>query len=139
MWSQHRIVLKPRPRGFHLITSEILGQLPDLNRYRIGLAHFFIQHTSASLGINENADATVRQDMEAHFDHFVPERQPYYRHLLEGSDDMPAHIKSLSIGSGISLPIAKGALLLGTWQGIYLGEHRNHGGQRIIIATLNGE
>lgn len=139
MWLQKRITLKPRPRGFHLITSELLGQLPDLARLRVGLAHFFIQHTSASLGLNENADPDVRRDMEAHFNHFVPERQPYYRHLMEGADDMPAHIKCMTIGSSLSVPIADGALLLGTWQGIYLGEHRDAGGPRIIIATLNGD
>lgn len=139
MWVQKRIVLKPRSRGFHLITAELLAQLPELGHFRVGLAHFFIQHTSASLGLNENADPDVRSDMEAHFGHFVPERQSYYRHLLEGADDMPAHIKCLTIGSSITVPIAAGALLLGTWQGIYLGEHRNQGGARIIVATLNGE
>ncbi|BBL71603.1 secondary thiamine-phosphate synthase enzyme YjbQ [Methylogaea oryzae] len=139
MWVQKRIVLKPRARGFHLVTDEVLSQLPELGRFRVGLAHFFIQHTSASLGLNENADSDVRRDMEAHFNHFVPERQSYYRHVLEGADDMPAHIKCLTIGSSITVPIAQGVLALGTWQGIYLGEHRDEGGARIIIATLNGE
>lgn len=139
MWLQKHIVLKPRPRGFHLITGEVLGQLPELRQFGVGLAHLFIQHTSASLGINENADPDVRRDLEMHFSQAVPEGRGYYTHVLEGSDDMPAHIKSLTIGAGLTVPIAGGSLTLGTWQGIYLGEHRNHGGARIIVATLNGE
>lgn len=139
MWSQKRIILKPRRRGFHLVTGELLAQLPELAQFRVGLAHLFIQHTSASLGLNENADPDVRHDMEAHFNHFVPERQSYYRHVLEGSDDMPAHVKCLTIGSSLTLPVGNGALLLGTWQGIYLGEHRDDGGARTIIATLHGD
>ncbi|HKJ84163.1 MAG TPA: secondary thiamine-phosphate synthase enzyme YjbQ [Mariprofundaceae bacterium] len=139
MWIQRTALLKPRPRGFHLITRELLEQLPELADFRIGLAHFFIRHSSASLTINENADPIVRTDMEAHFNHFVPESQPYYRHTLEGPDDMPAHIKASTLGSSISIPIADGALMLGTWQGIYLGEHRNHGGNRQVVITLNGE
>lgn len=137
-WLQKAITLKPRSRGFHLIDNEILEQLPELARYRIGLAHLFIQHTSASLTINENADPTVRMDMESHFNQFVPERQPYYRHDYEGDDDMPAHIKSSTLGCELTIPIKDGRLQLGTWQGIYLGEHRDHGGARRIVVTLQG-
>jgi len=139
MWQQTNIRLEAKSRGFHLITREVISQLPELAEFNIGLAHFFIQHTSASLSINENADPDVRSDMEAHFNHFVPQNQPYYQHILEGSDDMPAHIKSSTIGCSISIPIQHGRLALGTWQGIYLGEHRDHGGSRLIIASLNGE
>ncbi|GAB6263721.1 secondary thiamine-phosphate synthase enzyme YjbQ [Photobacterium sp. 53610] len=139
MWFQKSIQLKPRSRGFHLITDEIERQLPELSNFQIGLAHLFIQHTSASLTVNENADPTVRSDMEAHFNQSVPERAPYYRHTDEGDDDMPAHIKASTLGSSVTLPIASGRLALGTWQGIYLGEHRNHGGSRKVIITLQGE
>ena len=138
-WQQTQITLKPRARGFHLIDDEILAQLSELANYKVGLLHLFIQHTSASLTINENADPTVRMDMESHFNHFVPERQPYYRHDYEGDDDMPAHIKTSTLGSELSIPISNGGLALGTWQGIYLGEHRDAGGARRIIATLQGE
>ncbi|WP_289107623.1 secondary thiamine-phosphate synthase enzyme YjbQ [uncultured Pseudoalteromonas sp.] len=138
-WQQTQITLKPRARGFHLIDDEILAQLSELANYKVGLLHLFIQHTSASLTINENADPTVRMDMESHFNHFVPERQPYYRHDYEGDDDMPAHIKTSTLGCGLSIPISNGRLALGTWQGIYLGEHRDAGGARRIIATLQGE
>lgn len=139
MWYQKTITLSPRPRGFHLITREVLDQLPELARLRIGILHLFIQHTSASLAVNENADPDVRSDMEAHFNHQVPENAPYYDHILEGSDDMPAHIKAVTVGTALTLPISDGRLALGTWQGIYLGEHRNHGGARRLVATLNGE
>lgn len=139
MWIQKTVRLKPRARGFHLVTGELLEQLPELRQFRIGLAHFFIRHSSASLTINENADPTVRTDMEAHFNHFVPEDQPYYRHTLEGSDDMPAHIKASLLGSSVTIPVADGSLMLGTWQGIYLGEHRDNGGSRQVIVTINGE
>ena len=138
-WQQKQITLKPRPRGFHLIDDEILAQLNELTNYKVGLLHLFIQHTSASLTINENADPTVRMDMESHFNHFVPERQPYYRHDYEGDDDMSAHIKTSTLGCELSIPISNGRLALGTWQGIYLGEHRDAGGTRCIIATLQGE
>ncbi|MEI8641842.1 secondary thiamine-phosphate synthase enzyme YjbQ [Pseudoalteromonas sp. Hal099] len=138
-WQQTQITLKPRARGFHLIDDEILAQLSELVNYKVGLLHLFIQHTSASLTINENADPTVRMDMESHFNHFVPERQPYYRHDYEGDDDMPAHIKTSTLGCELSIPINNGRLALGTWQGIYLGEHRDAGGARRIIATLQGE
>lgn len=139
MWVQKTIRLSAKPRGFHLVTSEILQQLPALSDFRVGVAHLFIRHTSASLTINENADPTVRMDMEAHFNHFVPENQHYYRHTFEGADDMPAHIKASTLGSSVSVPITAGRLALGTWQGIYLGEHRDHGGSRQLIVTLHGE
>jgi secondary thiamine-phosphate synthase enzyme len=139
MWIQKEILLKQRPRGFHIITSEILNCLPELKNIKIGLMHVFIQHTSASLTINENADPTVRQDFENYFNRAVPENESYYRHLDEGSDDLPAHIKSSMLGSNVSIPLANGRLMLGTWQGIYLCEHRNHGGSRRIIVTVTGE
>lgn len=138
-WQQKQITLKPRPRGFHIIDDEILSRLPELASYKIGLLHLFIQHTSASLTINENADPTVRMDMESHFNKFVPERQPYYRHDYEGDDDMPAHIKTSTLGCELNIPISNGYLALGTWQGIYLGEHRDSGGSRRVIATIQGE
>ncbi|OLQ70299.1 hypothetical protein BIT28_16365 [Photobacterium proteolyticum] len=139
MWFQKTIQLKPRCRGFHLITDEIEQQIPELHQYSIGLIHCFIQHTSASLTINENADPTVRSDMESHFNQSAPERAPYYQHTYEGDDDMPAHIKASTLGSSIILPISQGRLALGTWQGIYLGEHRDHGGSRRIVVTIQGE
>lgn len=135
---QQQVKLKPRSRGFHLIDSEVLAQLPKLANCQIGILHLFIQHSSASLTINENADPTVRKDMESHFNKFVPENAPYYRHTYEGPDDMPAHIKASTLGSSISIPVNNGQLLLGTWQGIYLGEHRDHGGSRRVIATYVG-
>ena len=139
MWFQKTITLKPKARGFHLVTREITEQLPELGRFRVGLAHLFIQHTSASLTVNENCDPDVRADMEAHFNAFIPENAAYYRHLLEGSDDMPAHIKTTTIGPGVSIPIAEGRLALGTWQGVYLGEHRNSPQRRKLVITLQGE
>lgn len=139
MWSQKKLQIIAKPRGFHLITDEILSQLPEIFAIKMGLFHLFIQHTSASLSINENADPTVRQDLESHFNQFVPENAPYYRHDYEGSDDMPAHIKSSILGSSISIPITSGKLNLGTWQGIYLCEHRNRAGCRNLLATLHGE
>ena len=138
-WIQKSIQLKPRSRGFHLIDNEISKQLPELAEYKVGLLHLFIQHTSASLTINENADPTVRIDMETHFNKFIPQGQSYYQHDYEGDDDMPAHIKASTLGSSVSIPIKNGNLNLGTWQGIYLGEHRDYGGPRRIIATINGE
>jgi secondary thiamine-phosphate synthase enzyme len=138
-WFQKIITLKPRSRGFHLITDEIEYALPELNKYKIGLAHIFIQHTSASLTINENADPTVRMDMESHFNHFIPERQSYYLHDYEGDDDMPAHIKASTLGNSLSIPISNGQFNLGTWQGVYLGEHRDYGGSRRLVITLQGE
>ena len=139
MWLQREIRLRSRERGFHLVTEEIVRQLPELARIQVGLAHLFIQHTSASLTINENADPTVRQDFESLFNRLVPQDEPYYRHNYEGSDDLPAHIKSSLLGSSLLLPIRQGALALGTWQGIYLGEHRDHGGSRRLMVTLQGE
>ncbi|HIO97902.1 MAG TPA: YjbQ family protein [Leucothrix sp.] len=139
MWQQKQIQLKPKNRGFHLVTNEILQQLPELQTLNIGVVNIFIKHTSASLTINENADSTVRDDFESHFNKFVPENEPYYKHTLEGSDDMPAHIKSSLLGSSLNIPITNGQLNMGTWQGIYLCEHRNHGGSRTLVITLNGE
>ncbi|PMK01940.1 secondary thiamine-phosphate synthase enzyme YjbQ [Vibrio sp. 10N.261.55.A7] len=139
MWFQKNIQLSARERGFHLITDEIEQQIPELSSFSIGVLHLFIQHTSASLTINENADPTVRLDMEAHFNRFVPQNAPYYQHTYEGEDDMPAHIKSSSIGHSVSIPISEGRLAMGMWQGIYLGEHRNRASGRLIIATVQGE
>lgn len=136
---QKEFALKPRNRGFHLITNEILNNLPEINNIRTGIAHIFIQHTSASLSINENADPTVREDMETHFNIMVPEEGCYYQHTFEGLDDMTSHIKCSIIGCNISLPIKDGNFNLGTWQGIYLCEHRNHGGRRKLVVTLLGE
>ena len=139
MWIQKTIHLNARKRGFHLITDEIEQQIHDINSLSVGLLHLFIQHTSASFTLNENADPTVRTDMESHFNKFVPERAPYYRHTYEGDDDMPAHIKASTLGTSVTIPIANGCLALGTWQGIYLGEHRDCGGSRTVIATMQGE
>ena len=138
-WFQKTIVLRPKARGFHLIQDEIVGQLPELNAFKVGLAHLFIQHTSASLAINENADPTVRIDLENHFNVLAPEDAPYFLHTYEGPDDMPAHIKAILIGPSLSLPLRDGRFVLGTWQGIYLCEHRDHGGARRIVVTLQGE
>ena len=137
-WLQKELTLSPRPRGFHLVTAEIMRQLPELAELRVGLAHIFIQHTSASLALNENADPTVRADMEAHFNVLAPENAPYYRHTYEGPDDMPAHLKAVLLGSGLTLPLRDGRLHLGTWQGIYLCEHRDHGGPRRVVVTCFG-
>lgn len=139
MWYQTEITLKARKRGFHLITDEVLNQLTELQNVNCGILHLFIKHSSASITLNENADPTVRSDMEAHFNHFVPERAPYYQHTYEGDDDMPAHIKASLLGNSLSLPISHGQLNIGIWQGIYLGEHRDHASSRTIVATINGE
>ncbi|HIF9275772.1 TPA: secondary thiamine-phosphate synthase enzyme YjbQ [Photobacterium damselae] len=139
MWQQKQIELTAKSRGFHLISDEIEQQLPELAQYTVGLCHLFILHTSASLTINENADPTVRSDLEAHINKLVPERAPYYRHTYEGDDDMPAHIKASLLGSSVMIPIKNGRLALGTWQGIYLGEHRDYGGRRHLMVTLQGE
>lgn len=138
-WTQKEIVLKPKPRGFNLVTSEVVGHIPELGNYRVGIAHFFVKHTSASLTLNENADPTVRSDLEAHFSEMVPENAPYFVHTTEGPDDMPAHVKSSLLGSGVTVPITDGRLNLGTWQGIYLCEHRNRAGNRRVVVTLWGE
>ncbi|CUB05729.1 secondary thiamine-phosphate synthase enzyme YjbQ [Marinomonas fungiae] len=139
MWLQKEIKLSPRKRGFHLVTDEILQQLPELRKFEVGILNVFIKHSSASLTINENADPTVRVDFESYFNHAVPENEPYYRHVYEGSDDMPAHLKSSILGSSLNIPITRGDLNLGIWQGIYLCEHRNHGGARSLVLTLQGE
>lgn len=139
MWWQKEIQLSAKERGFHLVTDEILRQLPELNSVSVGLVNIFIQHTSASLTINENADYTVREDFESFFNQTVPENEPYYKHDYEGSDDMPAHLKSSLLGASLTIPITKGRLNMGTWQGIYLCEHRNYGGKRKLIITLQGE
>jgi secondary thiamine-phosphate synthase enzyme len=139
VWVQREIRLKARERGFHIVTREVLEQLPEVREMKVGLLHLFIQHTSASLAVNENASPDVRGDLERHFNVMVPENAPHYRHTLEGPDDMPAHIKASILGSGLTLPVGRGGLLLGTWQGVYLCEHRNDGGARRVIATLFGE
>jgi secondary thiamine-phosphate synthase enzyme len=139
MWIQREITLKPHPRGFHLVTHEILALLPELKSFNIGMMNVFIKHTSASLTINENAAPDVRVDFESYFNHAVPEDEPYFQHLDEGADDMPAHLKASLLGCSLNIPISNGRLNLGTWQGIYLCEHRNHGGSRAIVVTINGE
>ncbi|HZS05951.1 MAG TPA: secondary thiamine-phosphate synthase enzyme YjbQ [Blastocatellia bacterium] len=138
-WHQKVITLRARPRGFHVVTREVLEHLPELREIEIGLLHLFIQHTSASLTVNENVSPDVRGDLERHLNKLVPENAPHYEHTLEGPDDMPAHIKASLFGSGLTIPVGGGELLLGTWQGIYLCEHRNHGGARRIVATLSGQ
>ncbi len=134
MTVQIEITLRPRKRGFHLITDEITSQLPELPE--TGLLNLFIKHTSCGLCINENADPDVREDMESIFNRIVPEAQPYYMHTLEGPDDMAAHAKSVISGVSLTVPVSRGRLNLGTWQGIYLCEYRNHGGSRKIVATI---
>ncbi|WP_297795804.1 secondary thiamine-phosphate synthase enzyme YjbQ [uncultured Marinobacter sp.] len=138
IWDQKFIELAPLPRGFHLVTNEIVAQAPDLTNCQVGLLHLFIQHSSASLAINENADPDVRGDLERHFNVLAPEGADYYQHTAEGADDMPAHIKSVLIGHSLTIPVSDGHLALGTWQGIYLCEHRDHAGSRRIVATLQG-
>jgi secondary thiamine-phosphate synthase enzyme len=139
MWSQHSITLDARPRGFHLVTQEIVDAVPELSELQVGLFHLLIQHTSASLALNENASPDVRRDFSAWFDRAVPEGASYWTHTLEGEDDMPAHIKASLLGPSLTLPVARGRLALGTWQGIYLCEHRDHGGARTVVATAWGE
>jgi len=138
-WIQKEFTLPARRRGFHLVTSEVLARLPELAQVRRGLLHLFIRHTSASLTINENADPSVRSDLERHMNEIAPEDAPYYTHDTEGPDDMPAHIKASLLGAGLTIPVTDGRLNLGTWQGIYLCEHRDHGGARDIVATIWGE
>ncbi|MCT4628519.1 secondary thiamine-phosphate synthase enzyme YjbQ [Winogradskyella sp.] len=135
---QTEIKLKPYSRGFHLITTEILNALPEIKEINVGQLQVFIKHTSASLTINENADPTVRKDFESHINTMVPENQPYYKHTFEGSDDMPAHIKASLMGISVQIPITKGNLNLGIWQGVYLCEHRNYGGSRRLVITAYG-
>ena len=138
MWAQHQIELDPRPRGFHLVTWQVLGALPELGSLSVGLLHLLIKHTSASLALNENASPDVRRDFESWFDDAVAEDAPYWTHTQEGPDDMPAHIKASVLGPALSLPVSDGRLALGTWQGIYLCEHRDRGGSRSVLATLHG-
>ena len=138
MWIQKTITLSPRSRGFHIITHDVLKNIPELKDLKTGILQLFIKHTSASLTINENADPTVRTDFESHFNMLAPENQSYYQHTFEGSDDMPAHLKASLLGSSVSIPITDGKLNLGTWQGIYLCEHRNRGSDRKLIITIQG-
>lgn len=138
MWYQKEIRLQARSRGFHLITDEILTAIPELRRYQLGLMNVLIKHTSASLTLNENADPSVRQDFEVFFNRTVRENESYYTHTDEGSDDLPAHIKASLLGPSLNIPITQGRLNLGVWQGIYLCEHRNYGGRRSLVVTLQG-
>ena len=139
MWHQRRIRLRPQPRGFHLVTREVEEAVPELVELRVGLAHLLLRHTSASLTLNENASPDVRRDFESWFDRAVPEDAPYWTHTDEGPDDMPAHIKASVLGPSLTLPVRDGSFALGTWQGVYLCEHRDHGGARSLLATLWGE
>jgi secondary thiamine-phosphate synthase enzyme len=139
MWVQRTISLRARPRGFHLVTDEVVGGVPELRALRVGIATVFMRHTSASLTLNENASPDVRRDFAAWFDAAVPEGAPFWTHTLEGPDDMPAHIKASLTGSALTIPISEGRLALGTWQGIYLCEHRDHGGSRSVVVTAFGE
>jgi|TARA_B100001540_G_scaffold262904_1_gene242479 secondary thiamine-phosphate synthase enzyme len=139
MWMQKNISIKSISRGFHIITDQVTDQIPEIKTIKIGILHLFIKHTSASLTINENADKTVRNDFEKHFNEMVPENQSYYQHTYEGPDDMPAHLKASILGSSISIPISNGHLNMGTWQGIYLCEHRNNAFQRKMVATIQGK
>lgn len=139
MWIQKEFGLAPKQRGFHLVTREVLGELPELEQLAVGLLHLFIQHTSASLTVNENADPDVRVDMETFFNSIAPEVGLPLVHTIEGPDDMPAHVKSSLLGASVSIPIRNGKLALGTWQGIYLCEHRNRGGSRRLVATIQGQ
>ena len=139
MWIQKQIKIKAQRRGFHLITDAILRQIPELQQVSIGMMNIFIQHTSASLTINENADPSVRDDFEAYFNHNVRENEPYYTHNDEGPDDMPAHLKSSILGSSLNIPITDGRLNMGLWQGIYLCEHRDHASGRQLVVTIQGE
>ncbi len=138
-WIQKELRLRPRGRGFHLITAELEKALPELSDFRVGVLHLFIQHTSASLTINENADPSVRADLEEHLSRMAPDGARHYTHTVEGADDMPAHIKASLMGPSLTIPISEGELKLGTWQGVYLCEHRREGGSRRLVATLWGE
>ena len=139
MWIQKTITLSPRSRGFHINTPDVINQIPAIEKIKTGILHLFIKHTSASLTINEDADPTVRTDFESHFNLLVPENQSYYQHTFEGPDDMPAHLKASLLDSSVSIPITDGKLNLGTWQGIYLCEHRDRGSARKLVATIHGE
>lgn len=139
MWFQHTLTLPPKRRGFHLVTREIVAAVPELAQVRVGLLHVWIQHTSASLTVNENASPDVRRDFERYFNHAVPDGWPEFEHTLEGRDDMPAHIKASVLGPSLTLPVSAGRLALGTWQGIYLCEHRDQASARRLVLTLQGE
>ena len=139
MWIQKNITIEKKQKGFHLITDQIVNQIPEIDKIQIGLLHVFILHTSASITLNENMDRSVRNDFESYFDHLVPENLTYFTHIYEGSDDMPAHLKSSILDSSIFIPISNGNLKLGTWQGIYLCEHRKHASSRNIVLTIQGE
>ncbi|MBA2506930.1 MAG: YjbQ family protein [Thermoleophilaceae bacterium] len=139
MWHQTSFAFSPVPRGVHLVTREVISAVPEIASLRVGLLHLLIQHTSASLALNENASADVRRDVRTWLDSAVAEGDPMWTHTLEGDDDMPAHVKAILTGSTLSLPVSGGSLALGTWQGIYLCEHRDSGGPRRVVATLNGE
>ena len=139
MWVQREIRLPARSRGFHLVTREVVSALPELEQIDVGLLHLLIRHTSASLALNENASPDVRRDFESWFNEAVPERASYWTHTVEGPDDMPAHVKAALLGPSLTLPVARGRLALGTWQGIYLCEHRDRGGSRSLVATIWGE
>ena len=138
MWLQRDVRLRPRARGFHVVTDEVVGAVPEIERVAVGLLHVFIRHTSASLALNENASDAVLRDFRAWFDRAVPEDAPFWTHRTEGPDDMPAHVKSALLDSSLSLPVRSGRLALGTWQGIYLCEHRDTGGSRSVVVTLSG-
>ena len=139
MWIQKTITLSSKSRGFHIITPDVINQFPAIEKIKTGILHIFIKHTSASLTINEDADPTVRTDFESHFNMLVPENKSYYQHTFEGPDDMPAHLKASLLDSSVSIPITDGKLNLGTWQGIYLCEHRDRGSARKLVATIHGE
>ena len=139
MWQQTTITLRARPRGFHLVTDELLAALPQLRACRTGLVHFLLQHTSASLTVNENADPAVRRDFERFFNRLIPQGTAGFEHNDEGDDDLPAHFKASLLGCQLTLPVSEGRLALGTWQGVYLGEHCDHGGARRVLATVYGE
>jgi secondary thiamine-phosphate synthase enzyme len=139
MWFQNEVSLRARERGFHLVTEEIVSLVPEISSVKIGILNILLKHTSASITLNENADPSVRDDFDSFFNRLIPENQSYYTHIYEGSDDLPAHIKSSLLGNSLSIPITDGRLNLGTWQGIYLCEHRNRGGKRILVVTINGE
>jgi secondary thiamine-phosphate synthase enzyme len=139
IWVQREVRLEPRPRGFHLVTDEVVSAVPELERIAVGMAHVFIRHTSASLTLNENASPAVRRDFRSWFDEAVPEDAPYWTHTLEGPDDMPAHLKASLLGPSVTVPVARGRLALGTWQGIYLCEHREAGGSREVVVTAWGD
>jgi secondary thiamine-phosphate synthase enzyme len=139
MWHQTLVRLQPRPRGFHLVTREVVEAVPELHELRVGMCQLFLRHTSASLTLNENASPDVRRDFRSWFDAAVPEAAPFWTHVDEGPDDMPSHIKSSLTGNDLLLPVRDGRLALGTWQGVYLCEHRDHGGPRELLVTAWGE